>query len=56
MHLVRNRLYSQRSQGSPAVLELSSLTRVNEDWLAVIVGLTLLALVLVGAIPGSVIP
>ena len=30
--------------------------RLNEDWLAVIVGLTLLALVLVGAIPGSVIP
>gem|GEM_PF-1268697 len=30
--------------------------RMNEDWLAVIVGLALLALVLVGAIPGSVIP
>ncbi|EJZ05614.1 hypothetical protein [Mycolicibacterium vaccae] len=30
--------------------------RLNEDWLAVIVGLTLLALVLVGAIPGSLIP
>lgn len=30
--------------------------RINEDWLAVIVGLALLALVLVGAIPGSVIP
>lgn len=29
---------------------------VNEDWLAVIVGLALLALVLAGAIPGSVIP
>jgi hypothetical protein len=29
---------------------------LNEDWLAVIVGLALLALVLVGAIPGSVIP
>jgi hypothetical protein len=29
---------------------------VNEDWLAVIVGLALLALVLVGVIPGSVIP
>ena len=29
---------------------------MNEDWLAVIVGLTLLALVLVGAIPGSLIP
>jgi hypothetical protein len=29
---------------------------VNEDWLAVIVGLILLTLVLVGAIPGSVIP
>lgn len=29
---------------------------MNEDWLAVVVGLTLLALVLVGAIPGSVIP
>jgi len=29
---------------------------VNEDWLAVIVGLALLVLVLVGAIPGSVIP
>ncbi|MDT5245453.1 hypothetical protein MMAG44476_27934 [Mycolicibacterium mageritense DSM 44476 = CIP 104973] len=29
---------------------------MNEDWLAVIVGLALLALVLVGAIPGSVIP
>jgi hypothetical protein len=29
---------------------------VNEDWLAVIVGLALLALVLLGAIPGSVIP
>jgi hypothetical protein len=29
---------------------------INEDWLAVIVGLALLALVLVGAIPGSVIP
>ncbi|MDA2892548.1 hypothetical protein PDG61_16625 [Mycolicibacterium sp. BiH015] len=30
--------------------------KLNEDWLAVIVGLTLLALVLVGALPGSVIP
>jgi hypothetical protein len=29
---------------------------MNEDWLAVIVGLALLALVLVGAIPCSVIP
>jgi hypothetical protein len=29
---------------------------MNEDWLAVIVGLALLALVLVGAIPGGVIP
>jgi hypothetical protein len=29
---------------------------MNEDWLAVVVGLSLLALVLVGAIPGSVIP
>ena len=29
---------------------------MNEDWLAVIVGLALLALVLVGAIPGRVIP
>lgn len=29
---------------------------INEDWLAVIVGLALLALVLVGALPGSVIP
>jgi hypothetical protein len=28
----------------------------NEDWLAVVVGLALLALVLVGAIPGSLIP
>ena len=28
----------------------------GKDWLAVIAGLTLLALVLVGAIPGSVIP
>lgn len=30
--------------------------RMNEDWLAVIAGLALLALVLIGAIPGSVIP
>jgi hypothetical protein len=30
--------------------------RLSEDWLAVVVGLSLLALVLVGAIPGSVIP
>ena len=30
--------------------------KINEDWLAVIVGLALLAFVLVGAIPGSVIP
>ena len=30
--------------------------RLNEDWLAVIVGLTLLALVLAGVIPGSLIP
>lgn len=29
---------------------------VNEDWLAVIVGLSLLVLVLVGAIPGSIVP
>jgi hypothetical protein len=29
---------------------------MNEDWLAVIVGLALLVLTLVGAIPGSVIP
>jgi uncharacterized integral membrane protein len=33
-----------------------NVSRMNEDWLAVIVGLALLALVLVGAIPGSVIP
>ncbi len=30
--------------------------KLNEDWLAVIVGLALLALVLLGVIPGSVIP
>jgi len=30
--------------------------KINEDWLAVTVGLALLALVLIGAIPGSVIP
>jgi hypothetical protein len=29
---------------------------MNEDWLAVVVGIALLVLVLVGAIPGSVIP
>jgi hypothetical protein len=29
---------------------------MNEDWLAVIVGLSLLVLVIVGALPGSVIP
>jgi hypothetical protein len=29
---------------------------VNEDWLAVIVGLALLALVLAGTLPGGVIP
>jgi len=29
---------------------------VNEDWLAVVVGLALIALVLVGAIPAGVIP
>ncbi|QEM44762.1 hypothetical protein FZ046_08175 [Mycolicibacterium grossiae] len=29
---------------------------MNEDWLAVVVGLALLALVLAGAIPGSVVP
>ncbi len=29
---------------------------MNEDWLAVIVGLALLAMVLVGAIPSGVIP
>ena len=29
---------------------------INEDWLAVIVGLALLALVLAGALPGGVIP
>ncbi|MCG5432057.1 cytochrome c biogenesis protein ResB [Mycobacterium sp. MYCO198283] len=29
---------------------------LNEDWLAVAAGLVLLALILVGAIPGSVIP
>jgi hypothetical protein len=29
---------------------------VNEDWLAVIVGLALLALVVAGALPGGVIP
>jgi hypothetical protein len=29
---------------------------MNEDWLAVIAGLALLALVLVGVIPGAVIP
>lgn len=29
---------------------------VNEDWLAVIVGLALLALVLVGAIPDGLVP
>jgi hypothetical protein len=35
----------------PAGRELN----INEDWLAVIVGLALLALVLASAIPGSVI-
>jgi uncharacterized integral membrane protein len=34
----------------------ATFARMNEDWLAVIVGLTLLVLVLVGAIPASVIP
>jgi hypothetical protein len=29
---------------------------MNEDWLAVVVGLALLVSVLIGAIPGSVIP
>ncbi|MBB5163520.1 hypothetical protein HNP02_003468 [Mycobacterium sp. AZCC_0083] len=29
---------------------------MNEDWLAVIVGLALLAFVLAGALPGGVIP
>jgi hypothetical protein len=29
---------------------------MNEDWLAVVVGLALLALVLAGALPGGVIP
>jgi hypothetical protein len=29
---------------------------MNEDWLAVVVGLALLAFVLAGAIPTSVIP
>jgi hypothetical protein len=29
---------------------------MNEDWLAVIVGLALLASVLAGALPGGVIP
>jgi hypothetical protein len=29
---------------------------VNEDWFAVVVGLALIALVLVGAIPAGVIP
>ncbi|ABK73107.1 hypothetical protein LI99_02185 [Mycolicibacterium smegmatis] len=32
------------------------MNRVNEDWLAVIVGLALLGLILAGAVPGSVIP
>lgn len=53
---IRRELHSRRSQNSPRDIPLPSLTRVNEDWLAVIVGLTLLTLVLVGAIPGSVIP
>ena len=35
---------------------LATFLRMNEDWLAVIAGLALLALVLIGAIPGSVIP
>lgn len=30
--------------------------QLNEDWLATIVGLALLALVLVGAIPGWLVP
>ena len=38
--------------GEPA----NTVPRMNEDWLAVIIGLALLALVLIGAIPGSVIP
>ena len=38
------------------VRAMSQPAKPNEDWLAVIVGLTLLALVLLGAIPGSVIP
>jgi hypothetical protein len=29
---------------------------MNEDWLAVVVGLALLTLVLLGAIPGGIIP
>lgn len=40
----------------PKVRAMSQPAKLNEDWLAVIVGLTLLALVLLGAIPGSVIP
>ena len=38
------------------VSRLNTVPRMNEDWLAVITGLALLALVLLGAIPGSVIP
>ena len=40
---------------TPCVLR-HTVPPMNEDWLAVIVGLALLALVLLGAIPGSVIP
>lgn len=40
----------------PPIRLLNMKLPVNEDWLAVIVGLALLVLVLVGAIPGSVIP
>jgi len=50
---IRSRAMADPQDATPAA---GRALQINEDWLAVIVGLALLALVLVGALPGSVIP
>lgn len=46
---------SPAAAGEPSVAALRT-RALNEDWLATVVGLALLALVLLGAIPGWVVP
>ncbi|WP_166659572.1 hypothetical protein [Glycomyces sp. NRRL B-16210] len=47
---------SETPSDNASTPEKAGRTAINEDWAAVIVGLALLALVLIGVIPEGVIP